>query len=130
VADSDRGIVLIMVAAVVDLIEQKAIEQGCLWDAKISYPGNVTGARFKGQIKRDYQSKVIAEFRFGLGIFDAETNKTKFAWFLPSAITKTLPIPNPDEHFVYDVVFYGVNVTEPIRVLRGIVHVSPGATET
>lgn len=119
-----------MVAAVVDLIGSSAIEQNSLWESKITYPGNVVGLRFKGQIKKDYNSKPLADFRFGLGVYDAVNDETNFDWFLPSSVTKTLPATKPAEYFVYDVVVYFLNQNEPRRQLKGIVEISAGSTET
>lgn len=117
-----------MPAAVLDLVESRAIEQNAYWSMKVTHPGDLTGAQLQGQIRRDYSGDLLATLRFSTPSFNAELNQTSFNVFLLAAETLAIPTPRRNEFWVYDVLLTRSGEAEPSRLLQGKVNISPGVT--
>lgn len=115
-----------MAAAVLDLVGDKIIEQGSFWSIVVTYPGNITGAYFKGEIKKNYGDKAITNFNYNLA-YREEDNKTLITFFLNSGQTTKLPIPEDDVLLLYDIKMT-LPSKEPIRLIQGRADVSPAVT--
>lgn len=118
-----------MPAAILHLDGQNIIEQHSYWFIRIQYPGNVAGARLRGQIKNSREGELLTEFRFDTGTYDEGTEKTEFLMSLRAFQTSKLPIPEEDELWVYDVLIQLPEQPDPRRLLQGNVNVSPGVTQ-
>jgi hypothetical protein len=117
-----------MPAAIFNLEGQYVIEQHATWKAMLFYPGNVTDAKLRGQIRKSYGDPVLLEFRFGQLTYDSETQKTAIPVFLPVEATRRLPDIPPTQSLVYDILMR-TSEGEVIRLVQGIAKVSLGATE-
>lgn len=117
-----------MPAAVLDLVNDRAIEQNAYWSLKVTHPGNLTGAQLEGQIRKEYEGELLATLQFSAPIFNADLNQTSFNVFLLAAETLTLPTPRRNEFWVYDVLLTKAGETEPSRLLQGKVSINPGVT--
>lgn len=118
-----------MPAAIFNLEGQYVIEQHATWKAMLFYPGNVTDARLRGQIRLSFDSPILIEFSFGQLTYDSETNKTMIPVFLPVQATRRLPDIPPTQSLVYDILMR-TSEGEVIRLVQGIAKVSLGATES
>lgn len=117
-----------MVAAQLNLDGNRIIEEGSFWQLEILYPGNIQGSYIKGDIKRSHDGDRLATFRQLPIEFDAETGKSSIAIYLTAQDTKRIPIP-PDS-WVYDVLLFTQGaIDSPVRLLQGLVKVSPGVTD-
>ncbi|MBE9179108.1 hypothetical protein IQ268_11100 [Oculatella sp. LEGE 06141] len=115
-----------MPAATFHLRNESLVEQGSFWSVKLRYPGNVVGARLKGQIKKRIGGDLVGEFKFTTVGFLEGANQTEFLMSLGAAVTQKIPMP--ETFHVYDV---KITLTgkEPVRLIQGQVEVSPGVTD-
>lgn len=117
-----------MPAAVVDLNENRIIEQNSRFSLVLLYPGDVARARFKGQIRKGYGQEVIADFLFTPANYDEMIGKTRIEAFLPSKTTEKILVPPNNGYYVYDVVMFEPG-KDAIRLIQGKVYISPGVTD-
>lgn len=117
-----------MTAAIFDLTGDRAIEQSSQYRLTFTFPGNVTGANVRGQIRKDYNGEFVGEFRMAQPSYDPETDKTTFIVGLDSRQTDKIP-PTPEGvYWVYDLRIRPSG-GDNIRLLRGNVEVLPNVTE-
>lgn len=105
-----------------DLTGALAINRGYDWAATLLYPGNVSLATFRGQIRESYAAESeLAAFRFS-AVYDAPTNQTRILMALYTS--QTAEIPATDANFwIYDVKFSQLGKT-PELILRGQIQVN------
>jgi|GEM_PF-3779093 hypothetical protein len=116
-----------MVAAILDLNDDRIIEQGSRWEMGLRYPGDVTGASIRAEIRKHHQGELIATIRSLPAQFDEETNQTAFLLFLNAGLTEKIPVPPAGEFWLYDLLIY-LPGQEPRRLLKGRVFVDAGIT--
>lgn len=119
-----------MTAATFDLTGEYAIEQNAQYLLTFSYPGNVTTAQIRSQIRKGYApAELLAEFRvYSQPIYDADTNKTTFTIGLDSRATDRIPVPEDGQFWLYDLRIR-VSGADNVRLLKGQVEVLPNVTE-
>jgi hypothetical protein len=117
-----------MTAALFNLTGDRAIEQNAQYRITFTYPGNVSGAVLRGQIRKDYGGELVGEFRMTQPSYDSETDKTTFVVGLDSRQTDRIPVTPPNTYWVYDLRIRPSG-GDNIRLLRGTVEVLPNVTE-
>ena len=118
-----------MVAATFDLNNDRIIEQGSYWEMTIKYPGNVTGAFLRGQIRKDYGGDLLAEFRFEQPTYNEESDQTSFPVLLNAPLTKKIPLPEGESPFWRYDLYITLPGKEPKRLLQGKVFISPAVSQ-
>lgn len=117
-----------MTAAIFHLTGDRAVEQNAQYRIVFTYPGNVTGANIRGQIRKDYGGDLVGEFRQTQPTYDSETDKTTFTVGMDSRQTDKIPVPPTGQFWVYDLRIRPSG-GDNIRLLRGNVEVLPNVTE-
>lgn len=117
-----------MVAAALDLVGDRIIEESSFWSLVVKHPGNLSESFLKGQIKRAYNGEKLLDFKFLPIAYDAGLNQSTITIFLSANDTKRLKVP--EDHWVYDVLLFTPGaVQSPVRMLQGKVYVSEGVTD-
>lgn len=117
-----------MPATTLNLTGENIIEANSYWSIDVLYPGNVTPARLRGQIRKAFGGELLADFRFAPPTYDEVADKTRFPVFLRSADTEKIPVPSSGSTWVYDLLIQ-LPTGDFKRILQGTVAVSPGATD-
>lgn len=106
-----------------DLTGSLAVNRGYDWQATLLYPGNVSLATFRGQIRESYTAETeLAAFRFS-AVYDQPTNQTRILMALYTSQTSELPATD-GTFWIYDVKFSVLGKT-PELLLRGHAQVNP-----
>jgi hypothetical protein len=79
-----------------DLKGSYAIRQGMPYTLTIRYPGNITGAIVRGQIRKGIGGALLANWAIGALTYDAVSNYTTMTASLTTAQTQGYPFPLDD----------------------------------
>jgi hypothetical protein len=79
-----------------DLKGNYAIRQGMPYTLTIRYPGNITGAIVRGQIRKGIGGALLANWAIGALTYDAVSNYTTMIASLTTAQTQGYPFPLDD----------------------------------
>lgn len=79
-----------------DLKGELAIRQGIPYSMTIRYPGNITGATIRGQIRKGMGGALLSNWTIGALSYDAVSDRTIIPASLSSAQTQGYPYPLND----------------------------------
>jgi hypothetical protein len=116
-----------MPAATLDLIGDRVIEANGRYQLDIFLTGNFSASRVRGEIRRAPGGDLLASFRPSTPSYNSETNQTRIRLSLRGIETEKIPIPGPDQFWVYDVLLQQQD-SDFTRLLKGRVAVDPGVT--
>lgn len=110
-------------AAVIDLIGRRAIEQGSPYDLTVRVDGNFSGYTFAGSIRSGFSSPILASFQFSIPVYDSVANKTTIVASLTQAVTAA--ISATAENLRYDIKAIAPITGVKTRLIQGRVTINP-----
>lgn len=117
-----------MPAQTLNLTENLVIEANSFWSMDVLHPGNVTGSRLRGEIRKSHGGDVVATFRFESPVHEPILNQTRFRVYLRSSETEKIPVPASGQSWIYDLLML-LPSGDYRRILKGTVSVDPGVTD-